>query len=176
MKCGRWYGSSAFILLLCLVIGGCASQRTAEPIAAPGHSGDGLAGVRWRLTQVVGPTGAVAMPASVDGWFEATSGYAVSGDDGCSYFYGTGHRSAQGFTVSDVITNANSCASDHGPLDAARDGFGRVINGQYARVELSGTELRLTAGKYTLVFAAGSGSPSPSAGRSLVARGPLASQ
>jgi hypothetical protein len=155
MRCGRWYGSSAFILLLCLVIGGCASQRAAEPAATPGHSGDGLVGVRWRLTQVVGPAGAVAIPASLDSWFKATSGYAVTGDDGCAFFDGTGHRSAQGFTVSDVMIAANGCLSDHGPLDAARNGFGRVLNGQHARVWLSGTELRLTAGKYTLVFAAG---------------------
>jgi hypothetical protein len=158
MRCGRWSGSPAFILLLCLVIGGCASQQ-----AAPGHSGDGLVGVHWRLTQVVGPAGSVAIPASVGSWFEATSGYAVSGDDGCSFFDGTGHRSAQGFTVSDVAIAANSCASDHGPLDAARNGFGLVLFGQHARVWLSGTELRLTAGKYTLVFAAGPHRSSPSA-------------
>jgi hypothetical protein len=38
----------------------------------------------------------------------------------------------------------------------ARDGFGRVLNGQHANVALSGTELRLTAGQYTLVFTSGS--------------------
>ena len=163
MRYGRWYGSSAFILLLCLVIGGCASQRAAEPTAAPSHSADGLVGVRWRLTQVVGPAGAVAIPASLNSWFEATSGYAVSGDDGCSVFDGTGHRSAQGFTVSDMAVAANGCPSDHGPLDAARTGFGYVLNGQHARVWLSGTELRLTAGKYMLVFAGPPHMPSPSA-------------
>ena len=155
MRRGRWCGSSAFILLLCLVLGGCTSQRAAEPTATPGQGGDGLVGVRWRLTQVAGPAGAVAIPASVDSWFEATSGYAVSGDDGCAFFDGTGHRSAQWFTVSDVVSAANGCLSDHGPLDAARNGFGRVLNGQRARVWLSGTELRLTAGKYTLVFTSG---------------------
>ena len=154
MRRGRWYGSFAFILLLCPVIGGCASQQATAPIAAPSHGGDGLVGVRWRLTQVVGPAGAVAIPAYIDSWFEATSRYTVTGDDGCAFFDGTGHRSAQGFTVSDVAIAANGCLSDHGPLDAARNGFGRVLNGQHARVWLSGTELRLTAGKYTLVFAA----------------------
>jgi hypothetical protein len=163
MRRGRWYGSSAFTLLLCLVIGGCTSQRAAAPIAEPGHGNDGLVGVIWWLTQVVSPAGAIAIPASVNSWFEVTSGYAVSGDDGCSFFDGTGHRSAQGFTVSDVMSAANGCLSDHGPLDAARNGFGRVLNGQHARVWLSGTELRLTAGKYTLVFATGSHTPSPSA-------------
>jgi hypothetical protein len=163
MRRGRWYGNPAFILLLCLLVGGCASQRAANPTATPGHSGDGLVGVRWRLSQVEGPDGAVAIPASVDSWFEATSGYAVTGDDGCSFFDGTGHRSAQGFTVSDVITAANGCLSDHGPLDAARNGFGRVLNGQHAHVWLSGTELRLTVGKYSLVFVAGPHRSSPSA-------------
>jgi hypothetical protein len=150
-------------LLLCLVIGGCTSQRAAEPTAVPGHGGDGLVDVRWLLTQVVGPAGAVAIPASLNSWFEATSGYAVSGDDGCSSFDGTGHRSAHEFTVSDVMIAANGCLSDHGPLDAARNGFGRVLNGQHAHVWLSGTELRLTAGKYTLVFAAPPHTSSPAA-------------
>jgi hypothetical protein len=79
----------------------------------------------------------------------------VQGDDGCAFFDGTGHRSAQGFTVSDVVAAGNGCAGGNGPLDAARNGFGRVLNGQHARVWLSGTELRLTAGKYTLVFTSG---------------------
>jgi hypothetical protein len=111
--------------------------------------------VRWQLTQVQSPGGTVAIPASLDSWFKSTSGYAVQGDDGCSFFDGTGHRSAQGFTVSDVIMAANGCTSGPGPLDAARNGFGRVLNGEPARVWLSGTELRLTAGKYTLVFTSG---------------------
>jgi hypothetical protein len=112
---------------------------------------------------VEGPAGTVAIPASIDSWFEATSGYAVTGDDGCSFFDGTGHRSARDFTVSDVIIAANGCVSDHSPLDAARDGFGRVLNGQHTRVWLSGAELRLTAGKYTLVFASRPHRSSPSA-------------
>jgi hypothetical protein len=129
----------------------------------PDHGSDGLVGVRWRLTQVAGPAGAVAIPASLNSWFEATSGYALSGDDGCAFFDGTGHRSAQGVTVSDVAIAANGCLSDHGPLDAARNGFGHVLNSQHARVWLSGTELRLTAGKYTLAFVAEPPTQSPSA-------------
>jgi hypothetical protein len=139
-------------VLLCLLAGGCASQRVAGPTATAGHGGDGLVAVRWQLTQVRDPDGTFAIPASLDSWFEATSGYAVQGDDGCSFFDGTGHRSAQGFTVSDVITAANGCAGGPGPLDAAINGFGHVLNGQHSRVWLSGTELRLTAGRYALVF------------------------
>ena len=161
MRPGRWDRNLALILLLCLLVGGCAGQRAADPTATPDatatpdRSGDGLVGVRWQLTQVEGPDSAVAIPASIDSWFEATSGYAVQGDDGCAFFDGTGHRSAQGFTVFDVVAAGNGCAGGHGPLDAARNGFGRVLNGQHARVWLSGTELRLTAGKYTLVFTLG---------------------
>lgn len=152
MRHGRWYRNSASILLLCSLAGGCASQGAADPSATPSHSRDGLVGVRWQLTQVEGPDGTVSVPASLDSWFEATSGNAVQGDNGCSFFDGTGHRSPQGFTVSDVISGANGCVGNHGPLDAAINGFGRVLNGQHAGVWLSGTELRLTAGKYTLVF------------------------
>ena len=94
---------------------------------------------------MAGPVGAVAIPASVDSWFEATSGYAVSGDDGRAFFDGTGHQPGQGFTVSDVMIAASSCGSDHGPPDAARNGFGRVHNGEQARAWLSRTELWLTA-------------------------------
>lgn len=153
MRRGRWHRYPAVILLLCLLAAGCASQRAADPTTTPTHGRDDLVGVRWQLTQVQSPDGTVAIPASLDSWFEATSGYAVQGDDGCSFFDGTGHRSAQGFTVSDVISAANGCTGGHGPLDAAINGFGRVLNGQHAQVRLSGTELRLTAGKYTLVFA-----------------------
>jgi heat shock protein HslJ len=153
MRRGRWHCYPALVLLLSLLVSGCASQRgLAARTATPGHGHDGLVGVRWQLTQVREPDGTTAIPASIDSWFEATTGYAVQGDDGCSFFSGTGHRSAQGFTVSDVISAANGCADVHGPLNAAINGFGRVLNGQDARVWLSGTELRLAAGKYTLVF------------------------
>ena len=164
MRRSRWYGSLAFILLSCLVLGGCASQRPAEPIATPDHGGDGLAGVHWRLRQVAGPAGTVAIPASLDSYLEVTSQYAMSGQDGCAFFTATGHRSAQGFTASDVAMTANGCLSDHGARDAARSGFSGILNGQPARVRLSGAQLRLTTGKYTLVFAAaGPLTPSPSA-------------
>jgi hypothetical protein len=153
MRPGRWDRNSALILLLCLLVGGCASQRAADPTATPSHSRDGLVNVRWPLTQVVGPDGTVSIPASLDSWFEVTSGNAVQGYNGCSFFDGTGHRSAQEFTASDVTTAANGCTSGPGPLDAAINGFDHVLNGQQARVWLSGKELRLTAGKYTLVFA-----------------------
>lgn len=93
------------------------------------------------------------MTASIRRPIPTSAKMAPTGDDGCSFFDGTGHRSAQGFTVSDVISAANGCTGGHGPLDAAINGFGRVLNGQHAQVRLSGTELRLTAGKYTLVFA-----------------------
>jgi hypothetical protein len=154
MKRARWYRNPVFIVALCLLAGGCASHRAADPTPTPGHGRDGLVGVRWELTQVLGPDGTVAIPVSLNGWFEATSGYAVQGDDGCGFFDGTGHRTAQGFTVSDVVISANGCAggSANSPLDASSTGFGRVMNGQHAQVWLSGTELRLTAGKYTLVF------------------------
>jgi heat shock protein HslJ len=153
MRRGRWHGSSAFVLLVCLVLGGCASQRPAEPIATPGHGGHGLAGVRWRLRQVTGPAGTVAIPASLDSYLEVTSQYAISGKDGCSFFTAAGYRSAQGFTASDVASTANGCLSDHGARDAARSGFSSILSGQPARVRLSGGQLRLTTGKYTLVFA-----------------------
>jgi hypothetical protein len=154
MRRGRWYRNSVFIAALCLLAGGCASQRAADPTATPGHDHDGLVGVRWELTQVRGPDGTVAIPVSLNSWFEAVSGYGVQGDNGCAFFDGTGHRSEQGFTVSDVIIASNGCAggSANSPLDAAITGFGRVMNGQHAQVWLSGTELRLTAGQYTLVF------------------------
>jgi heat shock protein HslJ len=153
MRRGRWHRYPAGILLLCLLAAGCASQRAADPTATAPPAHDGLVGVRWQLTQVQSPGGTVAIPASLDSWFKSTSRYAVQGDDGCSFFDGTGHRSAQGFTVSDVITGANGCADVSGPLNAAINGFGHVLNGQNAQVRLSGTQLRLTAGKYTLVFA-----------------------
>jgi hypothetical protein len=152
MRRGRWYRNPLFIAALFLLAGGCASQGAADPTATPGHDRDGLVGVRWELTQVRGPDATVAIPVSLNSWFEATSGYAVQGDDGCAFFDGTGHRSAQGFTVSDVITAGNGCVGGDSALDAARTGFGRVLNGQHAQVWLSGTELRLTAGPYTLVF------------------------
>jgi hypothetical protein len=152
MRRGRWYRNPVFIAALCLLAGGCAGQRAADPTATPGHDRDGLVGVRWELTQVRGPEGTLAIPVSLNSWFEATSGYAVQGDNGCQFFDGTGHRTAQGFTVSDVVASANGCAGGDGPLDAAITGFGRVLNGQHAQVSLSGTELRLTAGQYTLVF------------------------
>ncbi|HCU94886.1 MAG TPA: hypothetical protein DHU96_20155 [Actinobacteria bacterium] len=155
---GRGYGSSAVILLLCLVLGGCAHQRAAGPVATPRHGGDGLVGVHWRLREVAGPAGAFAVPASLDSWLEVTSRYAMSGRDGCNTFTAAGHRSAQGFTASDVTETANGCLSDHGVLDAARSGFSSVLNGQLTRVQLSGPQLRLTTRKCTLVFAAaGSG-------------------
>lgn len=163
MRRGRWYGSSAFILLFCLVLDGCASERPAEPIATPGH-GDDLAGVHWRLRQVAGPAGTVASPEPLDSYLEVTSQHAMSGQDGCAFFTATGHRSAQGFTASKVAITANGCLSDHGARDAARSGFSGILNGQPARVRLSGAQLRLTTGKYTLVFAAaGPLTPSPSA-------------
>jgi hypothetical protein len=154
MRRGRWYRIPVFIAALCLLAGGCASQRAADPTATPSHGRDGLVGVRWELTQVHGPDGTVAIPVSLNSWFEATSGYAVQGDDGCAFFDGTGHRTAQEFTVSDVIASANGCVggSSSSPLDAAITGFGQVLNGQHAQVWLSGTGLRLTAGQYTLVF------------------------
>lgn len=96
----------------------------------------------------------IAWAASLGSWFESTSGYAVQGNNGCALFNGTGHRLAQGFTVSDVIIGGNGCAGGSATLNAAVDGFGQVLNGQDAQVSLSGTELRLTAGKYTLLFAA----------------------
>src|SRR5258707_13422189 len=152
MRRGRWYGSSAFILLLCMVLGGCASQRPAD--ATPGHGGDGLVGVHWRLRQVVGPAGTVAIPASLDSYLEVTSQYTMSGQDGCAYFTATGHRSARGFTASDVAITGNGCLSDHGARDAARSGFSGILNGQPTRARLSGAQLRLTTGKKTLVLAA----------------------
>lgn len=149
---------------------GCTSHQAAEPAAtattatvaasaavtasaatpAPGR--DPLAGVRWRLTLVRGPAGSVAVPASLDAWFSATSRYAVQGSDGCASFDGTGHRSPAAFTVSGVMIAGNGCADDSRALTAAVDGFGQVLNGQRAQVLLSGTQLRLTAGSYTLVF------------------------
>jgi heat shock protein HslJ len=155
MTRGRWHRNPVSVLLLCLWACGCAGQQAAgpTPTASPDHGRDGLVGVRWELTQVRGPDATVAIPVSLNSWFEATSRYAVQGDDGCNFFDGTGHRSARGFIVSDVAAAANGCADVHGPLDAAITGFGRVMNGQRAQVSLSGTELRLTAGKYTLVFA-----------------------
>ncbi len=154
MRRRRWYRSPLFIAALCLLAGGCASQRAADPTATPSHGRDGLVGVRWELTQVRGPDGTVGIPASLHHVFQAARAYAVQGDNGCQFFDGTGHRSAQEFTVSDVIDSANGCAggSANSPLDAAISGFGRVMNGQHAQVRLSGTGLRLTAGKYTLVF------------------------
>ena len=168
MRRGRRYGPPAFILLLCLVLGGCAGQRAAEPTATPGHGGDRLAGVHWRLREVAGPAGAWAVPASLDSWLEVTSRYAMSGRDGCATFTAAAHRSAQGFTASDVTVTANGCLSDHGVLDAARSAFRSVLNGRLARVNLSRAQLRLTTGKYTLVFAAaGPPARSPSAVPSL---------
>ena len=151
MRRGRWHRYSAVILLLCLAAG-CTGQRAADLAAGPPPAHDLLVDVWWKLTQVRGPDGTVAIPASLDSWFITRSGYAVQGDDGCSFFDGTGHRSAQGFTVSDVASAANGCSNDSGRLIASIDGFGHVMNGQNAQVWLSGTELRLTAGKYTLVF------------------------
>lgn len=175
MRRGRGYGSSALIVLLCLVAGGCASQRAAEPAARPGHGGDRLVGVHWRLREVVGPAGAWAVPASLDSWLEVTGRYAMSGRDGCADFNAAGHRSAPGFTASDVTVTANGCLSDHGLLDAARSGFRSVLNGQLTRVNLSGSQLRLTTRTYTLVFAAaGSLTRSPSAIPSMPqSRGPM---
>lgn len=147
------------ILILGLLAAGCSSpgpvstpDRAAPSATASAPKPDGLTGVRWQLTQVQGPSGTVAIPASLDSWFTATDRYAVQGDDGCAFFDGTGHRSAAGFTVSDVIIAGNGCAGDSPPLTAAITGFGHVLNGERAQVRLSGTELRLTAGTYTLVF------------------------
>lgn len=154
MKRRRRYGTSALVLPICLVLGGCANQRAAEPPAPPRHGGDGLVGVHWRLREVVGPAGAFAVPASLDSWLDVTSRYTMSGRDGCATFTAAGRRSAQGFTASDVTETANGCLSDHGVLDAARNGFRSVLNGQLTRVNLSGAQLRLTTRRYTLVFAA----------------------
>jgi hypothetical protein len=162
----RWHRYPTLLLLPCLLAAGCASQRAASPSANPASATpssasatisahDGLVGVRWRLTQVRSPAGTVSIPASLGTWFESTSGYAVQGNNGCALFNGTGHRLVQGFTVSDVIIGGNGCAGGSATLNAAVDGFGHVLNGQDAQVSLSGTELRLTAGNYTLLFAAG---------------------
>jgi hypothetical protein len=162
MRRRHWQRYPVSILLLGLLGAGCGGPGpvdTPDRAGAPGGSAkghDGLTGVRWRLTRVQGPDGAVAIPASLGSWFSATDRYAVQGDDGCAFFDGTGHRSAGAFTVSDVMTAANGCVNDSPPLTAAITGFGHVLNGQHAQVRLSGTELRLTAGTYTLVFVSGS--------------------
>jgi hypothetical protein len=46
----------------------------------------------------------------------------------------------------DTAGEANNCADVHGALDAAINGFGRVMNGQHATGMACGTEHRLTAG------------------------------
>jgi hypothetical protein len=128
---------------------GPATPSTPDDIPAY-H--DDLTGVRWQLTQVRSPGGTVAIPASDNAWFTADDRYAVQGDDGCAFFDGTGHRSADGFTVSDVAGAGNGCVGGSRAFIAAREGFGHVLNGEHARVQLSGTQLTLTAGGYTLVF------------------------
>lgn len=71
MRCGRLRANPAFILLLCLLVGGCAGQRAADPTVAPSHSVDGL------VTQVEGPDGTVSIPASIGSWFEAAGKYTL---------------------------------------------------------------------------------------------------
>ncbi len=142
----------ASVLVCCWTIAACSASESGGPSAATGPA-PRIAAVHWRLWMVEGPDGSTRVPNGVDGWLELAANGSASGSDGCGTFQASSHGPDGNLRLSRVSETANGCLSDHGPLDATRNGvYTALLSGHPTRVTMRRHRLRVSGSGYVLTY------------------------